>query len=322
LLEFDELCARASCHSEKTIAITKTALNSLLRYLESNGLPADAAAISPDIIRGYILDLRTAKPFAHHPYARPQARALSGHTINGYLRAVRAAFNRWVAEGFLEATPFSRIKLPKPAQKIIPTFSEQQLHDFFGAINASTPQGFRDYTFFLLLLDTACRLSEVTNATVEDLKLNERTLLVTGKGNRQRSVPFGVNVQKAMWKYLNLYRPDPAIPSRNYVFLTRDGRHLTNNRVEERMRHYGEKAEITGVRCSPHTLRHTACVLWLRNGGDIFTLQRITGHASLEVLRGYINLAQSDVTSAHRKHSPIDNLDLPLPRTRLRRKRG
>ena len=161
-----------------------------------------------------------------------------------------------------------------------------------------------------------CRLSEATNATIEDLNMDERSLRVVGKGNRQRLVPFGVTVQKALWKYMNFYRQQPVVPNHDYVFLTSDGRQLTKNRVEELMKKYGQRAGIKGVRCSPHTLRHTACIMWIRNGGDIFSLQRITGHSSLEVLRGYVNLAQGDVSSAHRRYSAIDNLELPMPRGR------
>lgn len=315
LLEFDSLCARAEGKSEKTIDLTATALNQLKAFLRKNGFPTDTTLIGAEEIRGFILDLQTRTRFSDHPYIKSQAQKLSGQTVNCYLRAMRAAWNRWVAEGLLEESPFLKIRIPKAPKKIIPTFSEQQLGAFFHAIDTTTPEGFRDYTLFLLYLDTACRLTEVTNARVEDLNLQERMLRVVGKGNRQRVAPFGITVQKALWKYVNLYRPEPAMPIRDYLFLTKDGRQLRKSRVERIMKKYGEKAGIKGVRCSPHTLRHTSCVMWIRNGGDIFSLQRITGHSSLDVLRSYVNLAQSDVNAAHASHSPIDNLDLRMPRT-------
>jgi len=320
LIEYDAFCGRAEGKSQKTIDLTALALNRLRKFLWQKGLPTDAKMIGAENIRAFILHLQSSKRFDCHPYARSQDKGLSGLSINAYLRAIRAAFNRWVREELLEITPFSKVKIPKAPKKVIPTFSEQQVDAFFRAIDTSTPEGFRDYTLFLLYLDTMCRLSEATNAAVEDLNLQERTLRIDGKGNRQRLVPFGVTVQKALWKYLNLYRPEPAVPNHDYLFLTRDGRRLTKNRVEQAMKKYGQRAGITGVRCSPHTLRHTACVMWIRNGGDIFSLQLITGHRSLEVLRGYVNLAQCDVNSAHRRHSPIDNLDLRMPRTRRPKK--
>ena len=73
---------------------------------------------------------------------------------------------------------------------------------------------------------------------------------------------------------------------------------------------YGRKAGLKGVRCSPHTLRHTAAVKFLRNGGNVFSLQRLLGHASLEMTRRYCELADTEVKRAHLTASPVDNLNL------------
>lgn len=322
LIEYDAFCARAEGKSQKTIDLTAMSLTKLKKFLVKNHLPTDARMISLDEIRGFILHLQGSRRFDEHPYAKSQERRLSGLTINSYLRAIRASFNRWVDEGLLETTPFEKVKIPKAPKRVIPTFSEEQLGALLGAIDTSTPEGFRDHLLILIYIDTACRLSEITNLKLDDVNLEERCLKIFGKGQKERIAPFGATVQKLLWKYVSLYRPEPAIPRCDYAFLSKDGRPLTKNRVEAIVRKYGQRAGIKGVRCSPHTLRHTACVMWIRNGGDIFSLQRITGHSSLEVLRGYINLAQGDVNSAHRRYSAIDNLDLPMPRARRRNKQA
>jgi integrase/recombinase XerD len=319
LIEYQHFCGKAEGHSESTINLTTLALRKLRRYLEENGMPTDVRMLGPQEIREFILQLRNSRRFADHPYAKSQDSSLSEQTINDYLRAIRAAWNRWIDESIVDTSPFDKVKVPKVPRRIISTFSQDQLRAFFSVIDTSTPEGFRDSTLFHLYLDTMCRLSEVTKARIGNLNLRDRYLKVMGKGGKERLVPFGVTVSKLLWKYIQFYRREPAILSYDYLFLTREGGPLTKNRVEARMKRYGEKAGIRGVRCSPHTLRHTACVMWIRNGGDIFSLQRITGHSSLEVLRGYVNLAQSDITSAHRRHSPIDNLDLRMPRTQRRK---
>ena len=310
LLEFYVLCARARGDSEKTIAQTRTVVNLLKEYLGKQGLSTNGAEIGPAEIRGFILDLQQRPKFAHHPYAKPQTNSLSPHSVNSYLRALRAAWNGWLAEALLETSPFSKVKVPKVPKKAIPTFSEEQLADFFDAIDTSTTEGFRNYTLFLAYLDTLARLSEITGLEIDNLDLKGRVAKVRGKGGKERFVVFGVRVQKCLWKYIKQFRPEPALPKYNLVFLTRDGYPLTKNRVEQAMKRYGRKANIVGVRCSPHTLRHTGCLLWLRRGGDIFTLQRLTGHSSLEVLKGYLNLAQSDIVMGHERYSPVDNLHL------------
>src|SRR5271168_2940756 len=74
------------------------------------------------------------------------------------------------------------------------------------------------------------------------------------------------------------------------------------------MKRYGRQAGIEGVRVSPHTLRHTFAVMYIRNGGDSFSLQEILGHSTLEMTRRYVHLARRDVAEQHKKFSPMEAL--------------
>ncbi len=89
-------------------------------------------------------------------------------------------------------------------------------------------------------------------------------LKVLGKGNKERLIPIGRQVQRLMWRHITRYRPEPANAKFDFLFLTKDGRPLTKDRVEKIMVYYGRKAGLEGVRCSPHTLRHSAAVRFLR----------------------------------------------------------
>lgn len=79
-------------------------------------------------------------------------------------------------------------------------------------------------------------------------------------------------------------------------------------RVRRTISRYGKRAGIEGVRVSPHTLRHTFAVFYVRNGGDSFSLQEILGHTTLEMTRNYVHLARRDIAEQHKKFSPMEGL--------------
>lgn len=177
-------------------------------------------------------------------------------------------------------------------------------------IDTHTATGFRDWVMILALLDTGLRANELVSLSLDNINLDDGIVKVYGKGAKERIVPIGARVQRATWKYLQRYRSQPANPLCTSLFLTRNGEPITVNRLETIIENYGRKAGIEGTRCSPHTFRHTFAISYLRNGGDVFSLQRILGHSSLETVRIYINLAEADVKACHRKFSPADNLEL------------
>jgi len=300
--------------SVNTVAIVEAAVRYLEGFLAERGLPTDVAEIGTNELRQFSVYLRERPRFAHHRFTKPQAGHLSGHTVNGYMRALQSFWAWLEREGFITENPFTRLKVPKAPKKVIPIFTEGQLRQIFEGIDTTSPTGYREYTMILTLLDTGIRCSELTGLGLTDVNLDSRLLKVWGKGCKERLVPIGARVQKAIWKYLNRYRPEPAIPRYDHLFLTRDGYPLTKDRLEAIVERYGKKAGITGVRVSPHTFRHTMTVTFLRNGGDVFSLQRILGHSSLEVLRGYVNLAQSDISRVHQRNSPADNLGFAIRR--------
>jgi integrase/recombinase XerD len=186
----------------------------------------------------------------------------------------------------------------------------------------SSAESYRDSVIILILLDTGLRVSELINLKIDNVWLDEGLIKVLGKGNKERLVPIGKQIRKLLWRYINQYRPETARPNLDNLFLTRDGRPLTKNRVDSIMKRYGKIAELTGIRCSPHTLRHTFAINYLRNGGDVFSLQKILGHSSLEMTRRYCELANADIKKAHAIASPVDNLAIERKLAIVRSVRG
>jgi site-specific recombinase XerD len=311
------LCAATDGKSYNAIAIVTNSVSYFQDFLASQGISTDVTQISQYEIRAFILHLQQKRCFSDHRFNHTQDRGLSGHTINCYLRSLRIFFSWLNSEGVIGTNPFERVKIPRPPRKVIPAFSDSQISSLLSIIDSKSAEGYRDYTIILTLLDTGVRVSELCSLRLDNLWLAEGMLKVMGKGNKERIIPIGKQVQRLLWRYINRYRPEPAGVNCNFLFLTRDGKPLTKDRVQKIMAYYGTKAGLKGVRCSPHTLRHTAAIKFLRNGGDVFSLQRMLGHASLEMTKRYCELADIDVKRAHMTASPVDNLDLPAKHRRL-----
>jgi len=105
-------------------------MNASVRYLEDflagQGLSTDVTEIGAKELRQFSVSLRERRRFAHHRFTKPQTGPLSGHTINGYMRALQAFWSWLEREDFINENPFTKLKIPKAPKKIIPVFSEEQ----------------------------------------------------------------------------------------------------------------------------------------------------------------------------------------------------
>lgn len=310
LLDTYKIQARTEGKSPNTLRIYATAITILKKFLERKGYSTDVIEINPEEIREFINYLQNTKAFMDHPFTGPQKKGLAGHTINCYLRAIRAFWGWLETEELIEVNPFYKIKVPKPPKKVITPFSEDQIRALLSVIDIRSPIGFRDWIIILSLLDTGIRVTELTELGLDDVSLVQRCLKIRGKGNKERIVPIGVSVQRALAKYINKYRPTPTYPLSDNLFLNRDGMPLTSNGIQSIIERHATKVGIQGVRASPHTCRHYFAIAYLRNGGDVFTLQRILGHETLDMVRNYVNVAQYDLQEAHLRCSPVDNMKI------------
>jgi site-specific recombinase XerD len=296
------ICARAEGKSPKTVSWITSSVGYFSEFLGGNQGLQDIAA---DDLRRFIIALQQSHKYRKHPYNRPQAEKLSPQSIETYARAIRAFFGYLHREGLIERSPMEKVKMPKVPRKVVPTFSQKEVERLLSQPDKHTATGFRDYALLLTFIDTAARVSEVAGLKVDDADLENGYLKVMGKGGKERYIPFGQKVAKALLKY-RLRRPETVTTDR--FFLTVDGRPLSTGRMEKIIGKYGMKAGLKD--CYPHKLRHTSAVLYLRNGGDPFSLQKKLGHSSLAMTRHYSNLADSDVRAQHLRFGVVDRLPI------------
>ena len=123
-------------------------------------------------------------------------------------------------------------------------------------------------------------------------------------------MPLGQASRRALWRYCNVCRPEPLLPTMREAFLNERREPLSVLGVWRIVRRVEEAAGVNGKRLWPHTMRHAAAEDFLRNGGDAFALQTLLGHTTLTVTRMYVDLVAKDLAEAHRRASSGDNLRL------------
>jgi len=298
---------RLSCQTEnkspKTIEWYTTFILRFCQFLERNNLPRNVSRIGKNHIREFIKYLQTEARTPH------KSEPLSPATVQGYVRTLRVFFSWVVREEYLGTNPMLKIPTPRATIKIVNTFSNEQISTLCDLCYRSNGTGYRDLSIFLFLLDSGLRVSELIGLDLDDVDLAGGCVRVRhGKGDKERIVPIGSLVQKTLWKYVNYHRHKPLTGRVVRLFLSDYGLPLTKSGVQQMLRRYGKRAGITGVRCSPHTFRHTFAKNYLLNGGDIFSLQKILGHSSLASVRVYLNLFAADVKKQHQRFSPVDNM--------------
>lgn len=237
--------------------------------------------------------------------------ALQGHnkkpaTVHIYYRSLKTFYNWLVAEKMLKESPMVNIRAPKLPRVLIRPFTNEDIGRLMLFCSGSSFLDLRCRAMFLMLLDTGIRLEEISGLRLTDLDFTAETIRIMGKGSKERIVRMGKKAQKALLQYLLKRQDDYA-----EVWLSEEHTPMTRRGIKTCVERYCKKAVISGARPSCHTFRHTAAVSYLRNGGDLFTLQIMLGHSNLETTRRYASsLGSEDVIRVHTKASPVDNLRL------------
>ncbi len=261
--------------------------------------------ITTEDIRQFIQHLQSkSTTFDNHPYHKPEGHGLSPFTIRGIVASLSAFFRWTVAEGLLAKNPMERIARPKTPKSSKERFTEAELKQLLDACKqypAAIAE--RNRAILHILLDTGVRAAELVNLRMDRLDLEHGRATVTGKGAKDRLVYFGKITRKMLLFYLVNHRgPDPS----PYVFLSRTGRPLTVDGLEQLLKDLGVRAGVAHV--NPHKFRHTAARLFIRHGGNAFALQQMLGHEDLSTTRRYVELERSDLEEMYARSSPVDRL--------------
>jgi integrase/recombinase XerC/integrase/recombinase XerD len=306
LISYYEVCNKAGGKSPRTISWYSANLHQFRAYVLNRHHSENVNSIDTKLIREYILFLMSKHRFENHPYNLPTDEPLSSSTIHGHVRTLRAFSNWLLKEKLTDTNLTAGIKPPKIVKKVISPLSDEEINQILNTFNPTSHSEMRNKVMFMLLLDTGLRIGELISLKIDDIHIDDGLMKVMGKGKKERMVPIGNKAQKALQGYFFRYRPKPAHFNINNVFLSVFGTPITENSVELMFSRLARRSGIK--RLHAHLCRHTFATMFLLNGGDVFTLQQILGHSTLEMVKNYVTLASNHVAMQHHKYSPLDRL--------------
>jgi site-specific recombinase XerD len=219
-------------------------------------------------------------------------------TVNFYIRTLNS-FLSWLFENEMIPERLRNKTLREP-EKILKTFNDEQLKTLL-SFRAKSYYEQRLYALIVLIMDTGIRIDEALTLTRENVLLEDLLIRVRGKGNKERYVPLSIECRKVLFRFLDKH---PHM----LVFATRSGGKLQYFNTLRYLKNHCRRLGINGVRISWHTLRHGYALNHIREGGDVFSLQRILGHSDLNVTRRYVGLTENDLKLVHKKTSILGRL--------------
>jgi site-specific recombinase XerD len=252
---------------------------------------------SPLTVRGYATDLRMFREFLESRLGRAPSPAeikreqiiqfgvsLKGAaplTLRRKYACLASLFGFLQDMGYLQGNPARRLPLPRVSETVPVFLSEEMAQQLIAA--AGTPW---TKCAVVLLLSTGIRRSEAVTITLDDLNLEERQLLIRGKGDKERVVPLTDQAVEA----IHFYLPHRTKTQSRHLFVSAwKGQPIHGRCINRMLKIVIQKASPAGQGITPHKLRHTFATHLIRNGVDIRTVQELMGHSELETTAKYLH---------------------------------
>jgi integrase/recombinase XerD len=236
-------------------------------------------------------------------------RGLSPSSQRRHLASVRGLIRELLERKILDQDPTVAVKLRPPSRPLPHTLGVAQIESLLDAIDISTPRGQRDRAMLELAYGSGLRVSELVNLRLSALNLEAGLLVVFGKGNKERLVPFGSRARKALLAYLKDGRPQLLKERQsNVLFVARAGRPMTRQAFFKNLKTWA--IAVPGLdQVHPHALRHSFATHLLLGGADLRSVQEMLGHSDISTTQIYTHLTRTHLRRVHRTFHPRATLD-------------
>ena len=214
-------------------------------------------------------------------------------------------FFRWaLREHLVGADPTLKMSAAKAPLRVPKTLSETQVEALLAAPDVATPLGLRDRTMLELMYASGLRVSELVTLKTVHLSLTDGALRVTGKGSKERLLPFGEEARAWLERYLSEARGEILQgQASDALFVTARGGPMTRQMFWKLIKAHALRGGVN-VPLSPHTLRHAFATHLLNHGADLRAVQMLLGHADISTTTIYTHVARERLKSLHAQHHP------------------
>lgn len=233
-------------------------------------------------------------------YERNYARASAARKIS----CLRSFYKFLLREKIVKENPFALVIQPKKGVKLPSFLYEEEMEELFSVCHLDhSPLGRRNTALIELMYATGIRVSECAGILMEDIDLELGTVLVKGKGKKERYVPFGVFAQEAVAVYIKNTRNEIAAGGHRHLFVNARGGPLTARGIRHILSTIMEKAAVTR-KVHPHMFRHSFATHLLNNGADMRSVQELLGHEHLSSTQVYTHVTKEYLRETYLNSHP------------------
>ncbi|GKT03918.1 tyrosine recombinase XerC [Furfurilactobacillus entadae] len=281
-------------YSDKTITAYREDLAEFVAFLVANGGFTSFKAIDHLDVRVYL----------SHLYDAHYARASTARKVS----SLRSFYNFLVKNDLVTDNPFVYVNLKRHAERLPRFFYDKEIDELLTTASGDghKPLQYRDRALLEMLYATGMRVSECAGLTYHDIDRETHMILVHGKGDKERYVPYGHYAADALLAYEEQCRtPLMAKYHQDHdsVFINRMGAPLTSAGIEYALNQVMKKSSLTGS-IHPHMLRHSFATQLLNGGADLRTVQELLGHSSLSTTQIYTHVTKEKLQESYRDFFP------------------
>ena len=235
--------------------------------------------------------LTADRPAARQYLGSLRDKEIASASIARKVSTIRGFYKFLVRERKIESSPITGLVAPKREQRLPVILRKEDLTALIEAANEDTPQSIRNRAILELTYAAGIRLSEIVGLNIHNIDFDERTILVRGKGNKERIVLFGEPADNAIRRYLSDIRSTLAQPQEEALFVNRDGTRLSGRSIQQIVRNHALKAGLD-QRVFPHLLRHSFATHLLDGGAELRVVQELLGHTSASTTQIYTHVTE------------------------------